>query len=70
MTVSEFQKLCEDIAYESADENYESAEALRGIAASVSNVVIDFTYETDSEDWNTLDNYCERHPDFLPIQTA
>jgi hypothetical protein len=66
MTVSEFQNYCADIAYESADFNYDSAETLRSIAASVSNVVLDFTYETDSEDWNTLDSYCERNPDFLP----
>ena len=50
MTTSDFMKYCEDVSYDSADEDWNHKETLRGIAASVSNVLIDWNVSDSIED--------------------
>jgi hypothetical protein len=48
MTRNDFNKRCEDIATEEANENWELKETLDRIAASIGTVAIDFSFDTDN----------------------
>ena len=50
MTTSDFLKYCEEVSYDSADEDWNHKETLRGIAASVSNVLLDWNATDSIED--------------------
>jgi hypothetical protein len=48
MTEAEFNELCEEVATESANENWDSRETLRSIAAELNSLSILFQISTDA----------------------